>query len=81
MALKLKLQRKGAPHRAFYRIVAQDESRASSGKVVAILGQYSHFTSPQLTGLKQDEIWSWYKKGAKPTNTVRKILLQAGIKL
>ncbi|MDD5131353.1 MAG: 30S ribosomal protein S16 [bacterium] len=81
MALKLKLQRKGAPHRAFYRLVAQDESRASSGKVVAILGQYSQFTKPQLTGLKQEEIMSWYKKGAKPTNTVKKILLQAGIKL
>lgn len=81
MSLKLKLQRNGAPHRAFYRLVAQDESRATKGKVVAILGQYSQFTSPRLKDVKQEEIMAWYKKGARPTNTVKKILLQAGIKL
>ena len=81
MALKFKLQRNGAPHKAFYRLVAQDESRATKGKVVAILGQYSHKTTPQLKDVKTEEIMAWYKKGARPTNTVKKILLQAGIKL
>lgn len=81
MALKLKLQRNGAPHRPFYRLVAQDESRATKSKVVAILGQYSQFTAPRLKDVNPEVIMAWYKKGAKPTNTVKKILWQAGIKL
>lgn len=81
MAVKLKLERIGAPHRAYYRVVAQDEQRAPKGKVLAILGLYSQYTNPRLTNVKQEAIMTWYKKGACPTNTVKKILRQAGINL
>lgn len=81
MAVKIRLQRKGAPNRPFYRIVVTDERRANRGKVIAILGQYSHLMKPSLSNVKEEEIVAWCKKGAKLTPTLAKLLRHAGIKV
>ena len=79
MAAKIKLQRKGAKNKPFYRVVVQDESAARDGRVVEVLGQYNPLVEPSLFEVDKEKTLSWISKGAKPTEKVRILLGKAGI--
>lgn len=75
MALKIRLQRKGAAHRPVYRMVVAESTARRDGRHVDVIGTYS----PKAQGndpefridlAKYDE---WYAKGARPTDTARTI--------
>lgn len=79
MAAKIKLQRKGAKNKPFYRVVVQDESAARDGRVVEVLGQYNPLVEPSLFEVDKEKTLAWISKGAKPTEKVRILLGKAGI--
>ncbi len=79
MAAKIKLQRKGAKNKPFYRVVVQDESAARDGRVIEVLGQYNPLIEPSLFEVDQEKTKDWLSKGAKPTEKVRILLGKAGI--
>jgi small subunit ribosomal protein S16 len=79
LAAKIKLQRKGAKNKPFYRVVVQDESAARDGRVVEVLGQYNPLVEPSLFEVDKEKTLSWISKGAKPTEKVRILLGKAGI--
>lgn len=79
MAAKIKLQRKGTKNRPFYRVVVQDESTDTYGRVVAVLGQYNVLVDPSELKVDKDKTLAWIAKGAKPTEKVRILLGKAGI--
>ncbi|MFC1540463.1 30S ribosomal protein S16 [Candidatus Margulisiibacteriota bacterium] len=79
MAAKIKLQRKGAKNRPFYRVVVQDESAARDSKVIEVLGQYDPLKEPSLFEVDKDKTKAWLAKGAEPTEKVRILLGKAGI--
>jgi small subunit ribosomal protein S16 len=76
--LTLRLQRQGKKKDFIYRVVAID-SRFSvkSGKVKDILGWWNPKTDK--FNLKKEEILSWIKKGAKPTDSCYNLLIKAKI--
>ncbi len=76
--LKIRLTRTGRKNRPHYRLVVAEHSAPIQGKFVAILGSYD--PRNKNIQLKKDEIVSWMDKGAKPTNTVAKLLKKEGIK-
>ncbi len=79
MAAKVKLQRKGTKKRPIYNIVVQDESLATKGMAIDVLGQYNPLAEPSVFDINKEKTLEWIKKGAKPTDRVRILLGKAGV--
>lgn len=71
--LKIRLQRVGRRNLALYRIVVADKTAPVKGKFIAKIGTYNPKTKD--TSLVKEDVLKWLNVGAKPTNTVSKLLL------
>ncbi len=78
MAVKIRLTRKGAKGKPFYRIVAADTDYPRDGKFLEILGNYDPKKKPVEITVKEDRVKDWLSKGAKATNTVANLLKTKG---
>ncbi len=78
MAVKIRLTRRGAKKKPFYRIVASDIESPRDGRFLEILGTYDPMIDPAAVTLKEDRIRYWIKEGALPTTTVKSILKREG---
>jgi len=56
----------------FYRLVAIDSKKARDGEYIENLGHYDPIK--KNLQLRRDRIEYWLSKGAKPTNTVAKLI-------
>ena len=74
MAVKVRLSRKGAKKRPFYRIVVTDVRSPRDGRFIEIVGHYNPTVDPPEVVLKNDRISYWISNGAKPTETVGQLL-------
>ncbi len=77
MAVKLRLTRRGAKKKPFYRIVAADTEAPRDGRFLDILGTYDPNYDPANVVLKDDKIDFWLSQGAIPTETVANIIKKA----
>ena len=79
MALKIRLQRHGASHRPFYRMVVTEALARRDGRFVEVLGTYE----PQAKraedelSVKLDRVDYWKSVGAKPTDTAASLIRKA----
>ena len=74
MSVKIRLQRLGRKNRAFYRIVATDESHKRNGKVAEYLGYFDPQTQPHTVKIDDKKLKNWLSQGAHPPDAVRKLL-------
>jgi small subunit ribosomal protein S16 len=74
VAVKLRLTRVGSKKNPIYRVVAADSRSPRDGKFIEIVGRYNPQTDPSTIELDEQKVKSWLKKGARPTNTVRRLL-------
>ncbi len=79
MATKLRLQRHGRKHHAFYHIVVADSRAPRDGKYIERIGSYDPNTHPATITLNFDRALYWLQTGAQPTDTVRNILSKEGV--
>ncbi|MFK5883299.1 MAG: 30S ribosomal protein S16 [Candidatus Izemoplasma sp.] len=79
MAVKLRLQRYGSKKRPFYRLVASDSRMKRDGRYLEILGTYDPTNEPATIKIDEEKALKWMAVGAKPTDTVKNLLKQAGI--
>jgi len=79
MAVKIRLSRKGAKGKPFYRVVVADSQSPRDGNFLEIVGYYNPRTEPVEIFLKQNRISDWMAKGAKPTLTVSQLMKKATI--
>lgn len=77
MALVIRLRRHGSKKRPFYRIVVADSRSPRDGRFVDQIGTYDPAFDPARVTLKKDTTERWLKAGAKPSETVRKLIKQA----
>ena len=70
--LVMRLRRTGKKGQPTYRIVVADNRAPIYGKYIEMLGHYNPQT--KVIVLDKDTALNWMNKGAKPTNTVGKIL-------
>jgi small subunit ribosomal protein S16 len=79
MSVVIRLQRTGKPKQAYYRVVAIEKSRGSTGKPIEILGSYNPRgeTVAKKLVVRQDRYEVWRKNGALPSVTVEKLMRQA----
>jgi small subunit ribosomal protein S16 len=69
----------GATKRPSYRVVAIDGRKPRDGRALEILGFYDPLTDPATVNLEGERIRAWISKGAQPSETVVKLLRQAGL--
>lgn len=79
MAVKIRLARRGAKKRPYYRIVAADSRSPRDGKFLEIIGRYDPMTDPSTITIDEDKAKKWLDRGAQPSSTVAKLLSISGI--
>ncbi len=76
MALVIRLRRHGGKKKPFYRIVVADARAPRDGRFVEQVGTYDPAFNPPRVSMRQDHVDRWLKAGAKPSDTVRKLIKQ-----
>ena len=77
--LRIRLRRVGAKKKPSYRIVVADIRAPRDGAFVEIIGNYDPLTDPETVVIKEERAVYWLRQGAKPTDTVARLLTKAGI--
>ncbi len=77
MAVKIRLTRRGAKKKPFYRIVAADTQAPRDGRFLEILGTYDPNLDPGVVVLYDDKLKYWLDQGAQPTATVANLIKKA----
>ena len=65
----IRLRRMGAKKSPFYRI----------GRFIEQLGTYNPLVEPAEVKVDAERAQAWIKTGAQPTDTVKRLLKQAGV--
>ena len=79
MAVKIRLRRMGKKKAPFYRVVVADSRSPRDGKFIDEIGTYDPNQDPSDFKFDEEKAKQWLANGAKPTETVGKLLKQAGI--
>ena len=79
MAVKIRLTRMGDKKSPFYRVVVADSRAPRDGKFIDIVGTYNPKTEPAQIKIDNEKASAWIAKGAQPTDTVRALLVGAGL--
>ena len=79
MAVRIRLTRKGAKKRPFYRIVAADSEAPRDGRFLEVLGHYDPLEDPAKVHIDEDGVRKWMQRGAKLSETVRSLLRKKGV--
>ncbi len=75
--VKIRLQRQGKKKAPFYHIVVADSRRARDGRIIERIGTYDPMTDPSTVVLDKELVEKWIKNGAKPTDTVKRLIEEA----
>ena len=78
MAVKLRLMRMGKKKQPTYRVVAADSRSPRNGRFIEIVGIYDPRPDPSAIRIDNDKAVDWLRKGAQPTDSVRKLLEISG---
>ena len=79
MAVKIRLRRLGYKKHPVYRVVVADSRNARDGKVIDEIGSYDPNQEPSLFKVDEEAAKKWIGNGAQPTESVARLLKQAGI--
>ena len=77
--VKIRLRRMGAKKSPFYRIVVAESRYPRDGRFIEQLGTYNPLAEPAEVKVDAERAQAWIKTGAQPTDTVKRLLKQAGI--
>jgi small subunit ribosomal protein S16 len=79
MSVKIRLNKMGAKKRPFYRLVVADSRAPRDGRFIEIIGHYNPIVDPVEIVVDKDKAQDWLKKGAKPSETVKRLLKKVGV--
>ncbi|MEF2655673.1 MAG: 30S ribosomal protein S16 [Eggerthellaceae bacterium] len=74
MAVKIRLARHGAKKAPYYRIVVADSRARRDGRYIEQVGSYNPCTTPAAVKLDLEKVDKWIADGAKPTDTVARLI-------
>lgn len=77
--VKIRLKRMGASKKPFYRIVVTDSRNRRDGREIEALGTFDPTKNPALVNFDEEKTFEWLNKGARPSDTIRTILSNAGV--
>ena len=82
MPVRIRLSRRGAKKRPFYRIVVADSRRARDGKFIENIGTYNPMLqkdNPERVKLDVEKAKEWIARGAQPSDRVTLFLSNLGV--
>lgn len=79
MAVKMRLKRMGKKKTPIYRVVVADSRSPRDGRNIAEIGFYDPNQEPAEIRFDEEAAKDWLSKGAQPTDTVARLLKNAGI--
>ncbi|MCT4598727.1 MAG: 30S ribosomal protein S16 [Vallitalea sp.] len=79
MAVRMRLKRMGAKKAPFYRIVVADSRSPRDGKFIEQVGYYNPTKDPIDLKIDEEVANKWLSNGAQPSDTVKRLLKQAGV--
>ncbi len=79
MAVKMRLKRMGKKKHPIYRIVVADARSPRDGRNIDEVGFYDPNVEPAEVRIDEEAAKDWLSKGAQPTDTVARLLKNAGI--
>ena len=74
MAVAIRLRRMGSNRRPAYRVVVADSRSPRDGRFIEIIGHYNPLTEPPTVAIDRAKAEEWIRKGAQPSNTVKRLL-------
>jgi len=72
--IMIRLARFGAKKKPSYRVVVIDKERARDSRSVEVVGYYDPIAKPARVKLDHERINHWVKSGAKPSDTVERLM-------
>jgi small subunit ribosomal protein S16 len=79
MAVRIRLNKMGAKKRPFYRLVVADSRAPRDGRFIEIIGHYNPIVEPVELVVDMEKAQDWIKKGARPSDTVKRLLKKVGV--
>jgi small subunit ribosomal protein S16 len=64
----------GSNRKPAYRVVVADKRAPRDGRFIEILGHYNPLTEPPTVMIDNAKAEDWIKKGAQPSNTVKRLM-------
>ena len=77
--VRIRLRRMGAKRQPYYRVVVADSESPRDGRFLEIIGSYNPRVDPPAIDIKADRVAHWLSVGAKPSDSVVKLLTKVGI--
>ncbi len=77
--VKIRLTRLGKKKKPFYRIVVADANSPRDGRFIEEIGTYDPMKNPSEVHVNEELAKKWLANGARPTETVARLLKSAGI--
>jgi small subunit ribosomal protein S16 len=74
--LMIRLARFGGKKKPSYRVVVIEKQKARNGLSVEVVGYYNPVKQPAIVHLKHERIAHWLKVGARPSDTVARLLVK-----
>jgi small subunit ribosomal protein S16 len=78
VAVSIRLRRMGSNRRPAYRVVVADKRSPRDGRFIEIIGHYNPRAEPPVVSIDQVKAEAWIKKGAQPSNTVKRLIARVG---
>lgn len=72
--LMIRLARFGGKKKPTYRLVVIEKERARDSRALEVVGHYNPLTTPATVHLDHDRLSHWIKVGAKPSDTVARLV-------
>jgi small subunit ribosomal protein S16 len=79
MSVSMRLTRVGGRKDPVWRVVVADRRSPRDGRVIETIGRYNAQTDPSTIVIDEDRAKLWLQRGARPSETVRKLLKTQGI--
>ncbi len=77
--VKIRLTRTGKKKAPSYRVIVADNRYPRDGRFIEEIGFYDPTADPSVVKIDTEKAKEWIAKGAKPTDTVAKLLKIAGL--
>lgn len=78
MAVRIRLMRMGKKKKPSYRVVVTDGRKPRDGRYIEQIGRYDPLAEPSLIDIANDRAVDWLRKGAQPSDRVRKLMEISG---
>jgi len=77
MAVRIRLQRRGAHKKPYYHVVVADGRASRDGKFIQKIGSYNPLREPPEISIQTDLYDAWIEKGALPSRAVQSLCKRA----